>query len=50
MFSWIRQAPLYLNIDSDILQSIKKHETIINEATKGQLEAKIRYTWIILLS
>ena len=37
-------ASLYLNIDSDVLQSIKKHETIINEATKGQLEAKIRYT------
>ena len=49
MFSWIRQAPLYLNIDSDILQSIKKHETIINEATKGQLEAKIWYICIILL-
>lgn len=49
MFSRIRQASLYLSIDSDILQSIKKHEPIINEATKGQLEAKTWCTCIILL-
>ena len=49
MFSRIRHASLYLSIDSDVIQSIKKYEPIINEATKGQLEAKNRYPCIISL-